>query len=355
MANQPSNQFGTNDISLFRTWYEKWVYAGWPFSGSGGSSSLSTGNTPIISDMRNWNPINDYSLEVAVEMVQGSQNANVLLNWTADPQNYLNGGNNAGTTSAFRGGGRQMETAIRAVQSMQMSLANNNPTAQASWQTSYAASLRRLTVAEKLAAQDKGLQGYELTELENEALRQLHIASDGGALKDLINKGSQPFWWPRVQQALYYNRFQEHPWDWKSISVSSSGATPVQYNAASAKGSAGRALILTGLIATGAPNVTLNLVRDGQGSSTSGYKITNLAGWAQADDQPWDVWIPATSYLALNLALGPGNSATTTCNLGIRVATLEIDEILAVQLGLVRSPSALQNPDTYWKTIVGLV
>jgi hypothetical protein len=32
-----------------------------------------------------------------------------------------------------------------------------------------------------------------------------------------------------------------------------------------------------------------------------------------------------------------------------------LDEILAVQFGLVTTPSELQNPDTYWRTIVGWV
>lgn len=354
MPSQPSNQFGTNDISLFRRWYEKWIYTGWPFAGSDGASSLGIGNTPLISDMRGWNPADGATLEVAVEMLQGSQNASVLLNWIADPQNYLNGGNNAGYTSAFRGGARLMDTSIRAVQSFQVSLQNNNPAAQAGWQTNYAASIRRLTVAEKLAAQAQGLQGYDLTDIEKEALRQLNIAGDGGAVADLIHKGSQPFYWDRVLGAVYRNRMQEEPWDFQSISVSSSGATPLQYKSAR-RGAEGRVLILTGLLAPGAPNVTLNLVRDGQGQSTAGYKVANVAGWAQTDDQPWDVWIPAMDYLTLNFALGPGNAGPTTANIGVRVATVELSEVLACQFGLVRSASALQNPDTFWKTIVGLV
>ena len=361
MPSQPNYQFGTDAISLFRLWYEKWVYTTWPLAGgTTGASSLGVGSTPIINDMRRWNPHDQYTLQAEIEMVQGTQNANTLLTWTADPQNYLNGGNNTGSTAAFRGGVRQMATSIRAVQSLQMAIQNNNPAAVANYQLNYAASLRHLTVAEKLAAQAQGLQGYDLTGLEKEALKQLGLTAPGGtlptggALAELINKGSQPFLWRRVQQAIYENRFQEHPWDWRSISVDSSGGTPVQYQGAR-NGLEGRVLILTGLIAEGGPNLTLNLQRDGQGSSTAGYRITNLAGWAQADDSPWDLWIPAKDNLTFNLSLGPGNSGTTTANLGIRVATLELDEILAVQFGLVTTPSELQNPDTYWRTIVGWV
>jgi hypothetical protein len=354
MPSQPNNQFGTNSIATFRYWYEKWIYVGWPFAGSGGASSLGVGNTPLISNMMQWNPQDEATLEVSIDMLQGSQDASVLVNWIADPANVLNFGNNYGATSAFRGGARQTQTSIRAVTTLQLSAQNNNAAAQAGWQTNYAASIRHLTVAEKLAAQANGLSGYDLTGIEQEALRQLNIASDGGALKDLINKGSQPFYWQRVLSALYYNRIQEWPWDWNSISVSSSGATPLQYNAARS-GMQGRVPILTGLIVPGAPNVTLNLQRDGQGASNAGFKVTNLAGWAQTDDEPWDLWMPARDQLILNFALGPGNAVTTTCNIGTRVATVELDEILAVHFGLVKSASSLQNPDTFWKTLVGWV
>jgi len=352
------NAFGAAQAQLARYYYERAVFTGWPFAGSGGASSLPTGTTPLFAASR-WNLPGKPTWQAALEMLQVSpQTAGVKVLWAADSSSQLNPVND-GDASAVRAGNRQMRVYVPGVDSLSLSLRNTTGAPVSGWQTNYAVSMRRLTALDKLMAQRAGYGGagtrYDLMAEEQAALNALGTTSVTGLqqMKALEQKGTMPLSIERIMQGVYLNHLLGGPADLIPVVATSGDTIAAQYNAAMdpSDPTAGRFLVLTDLSVEGAPNVTVTIDRDGD----NGYLQVNAAAFTQADDEPWHLWIPAVDHLTIHVTQGPGNNApSTNTALRVRVLTLEMNDVVAVQFGRITQPSDLPG-QLYYKVVAGVV
>lgn len=341
--------FSNDQAIKARYYYERLPYTGWPFAGTGGASSLAT-NTTTLFYVAYWNlPSEPSTWRAQLEMIQATQNTSVTLQWESDPQNQLN--NTAdGTTSALPAGTRQQPLFIGGVQSLKLTLNNSSGAAISGWQTNYSVGMKKLTVAEKLLAKRANLQGYSLSALEKQALKEVCMSQD--ELMALVAKGTLPLGIERIQQGIYENRVLSASTDlwYPQATTTANPFAKYETKYDPSRPTEGRFGIVTEISIEGSDNVTLTLDRDGQ----QNYMGVNGAAFVQADDSPWQVWIPFLSYANFNVALGPGASSSTNVGIRIKVLEVEMSDVIAVQFGKIQHPSQLARPDVYWKTILGV-
>lgn len=350
--------FTTDQAQRARYALETLVYTGWPFAGTGGASSLGTGTTSLI-NATEWNESGKPTWRASVSMVQATQTSNVALTWTADPPDTssFGFGSQPGPTLALPSGVRQARAKIAAVNTLTLALANTSGAAVASYQGNYGVTMQRLTAVDKLLAQRNGMQGsgwYALTPEEQSAVESLGAVPGHEAdwLERQEASGYLPVSADDMKRRLYDNRIVEDAPDLWSVSATSSQAGFASYDARMQTATRGMFPILTELAVEGATNVTVLVNRDNQ----LGYLSVNGAGFAQTDDAPWSLWIPATTRLSLQSVAGPGNTATTTsANIRVRVAWCSMSEILAVLFGRITARNQLPQPGVYDAAIAGLL
>jgi hypothetical protein len=352
--------FTTAQAQGARYHLETLIYTGWPFAGTGGASSLPSGQTQIA-NASSWNVEGKPAWRADLDMIQATQSPNVHLTWSADPGNQINFGVQTGTTQAARAGVRQMtDVRISAVDTLSASLDNTTSSAISGWQTNYSVTMRRLTAVDKILARRDGLVSpwYQLTPDEQEALRNLGITNARGQVTtsgqqrvdELVAKGTLPLSRRRIVDGLYRNRMYEEPPDlWYPLATSVDNPF-AQYRAAMTDATRGRFLVLHTLAVEGAPDVTVTVDRDGQAA----YMSVAGSAFAQSDDEAWHPWIPATDYLNFHVILGPGG---TQGNVAIRigVAAVSMSQYLAVLFGRVQSRTQLSRPTIYDQAVAGLM
>lgn len=366
-----SLQFGINQAQNARYSYERVLYTGWPFAGTGGASSLNNGTTSLF-NAQQWNPVQGFTWQSRIEMLQTTQNANVNLTWSADGKPNVG----PGTTAAYPGNTRQQRVNVNGVHSLSLSLTNTSGAPITPWQTNYAVAMKRLTAAEKVLYQRAGRteSEYLLNAAEIEALKNLDIVetttqngkrvpvldangqpivkSSGAAqLKALIEKGTQPLGIERVMSGLYDNRVLSEQTDAYPLSVTAADQTfgyTANFNAA--QPTQGTFLVLSEIAVEGATNATITVDRDGQ----PGYMQLNGEAFAQTNEEPWHVWVPATQYLTFHVTNGPGATGTNAANIRVKIVEVEMSEVIAVQFGLVHHANDLTKPDVYYKTLAGI-
>lgn len=358
--------FSAQQAQLAKYAYERLVYTPWPFAGTGTAPSLSTLTTQLF-QTSSWNSKGSPTWQAAIEMVQTMQNSQVNLLWTNDQQNRINS-QNTGQTNAARSGQRQMPTYRPAVDSISLSIQNLTGAAVSPWNTAYAMGMRRLYAVDKLLARRANItsQGgwYNLTPAETEALKSLDLQSKDGAIDEsglaqmmaLVDKGTQPVSIQRLMTGVMDNREMDGGFDLFYPDVSASDNQFATYDAQMdpVDPTRGRFVVLTDIALEGGSmadnNVTITVDRD----NDKAYVQLQGGAFQQSDDEPWHLWVPAVDALKFHVVQGP-NSAVTQVPIRIRVLEFEMSEILAVQFGLVTTPTALTKPSVYYKTIVGLV
>ena len=347
-----ATSFGKTQAQLARYAYERLVYTVGPFS-------LLAGTNPVFSASK-WNAGNA-TWQARLEMIQGTQNDQVQLLWTADPQNQTNA-LNQGYTAALPAGVRQQEMLLAGVNSMQVQVANTSGATINNFQTNYAVAMKRLTAADKLLAKEAGLAGnaYELSTQEVQALAELNLVktdAQGSAvvtksgraqLDELVAKGTQPVGLERIMAGLWANRDLGSPADlfYPQASAADNPFATYQANMGGGDPTKGRFLVLTEIAMPGGPDATLTVDRDGQ----LGYMMLNGAAFAQADDAPWKVWVPAVDYLTFHVTT---TGAPANVPVRLRVMALEMSEVLAVLFGLA-APAQVHGK-TWAKAIAGVV
>lgn len=354
--------FDTSRAQLVRSPIETLTYTGWPFDGTGGSSSLSTGTTPLV-NAQGWNDRSKPTYMASVDMIQTSQNSQVTITYAVDPNDQVGGfGQAPGYTSAARGGLRQTRTRIAAVDTLQMSLVNSTGVAQSPWQTNLAVTMRRLTAAEKVLAQRDGLSGgadhwYQLTPQEQQALQNLGMVDAKGNVTQTgldrlaanVAAGFLPMSAEKILQGFYGGRIYQQPPDFYAPSAASSLAGFAQYKAVFQSATVGRFPVLTGITFPTAPNATLTVDRDGQAS----YATVQGAAFADTSQDPWPFFLPAMNYLNLNIQTGPGGAGGAAPVL-VEVAVVSMSEILAVWFGRVTRREDLSDPFLYDMAVAGM-
>lgn len=364
-------QFGISQAQSARYYYERLLYTGWPFAGTGGASSLNNGTTSLF-NAQAWNPVQGFTWQSRLEMLQTTQNSGVNLTWSADGKANVG----PGTTSAFAANLRQQRLNVNGVHSLSLSLVNTTGSAVAGWQTNYAVGMKRLTAAEKVlyqragrteseyslnAAEQAALVALDMLEMTTQNGKRVPVLDQNGnpvvkrsgaaQLKDLIEKGTAPIGIERVMSGLYDNRvLQERDAAYSVAATSADQTFGFSANFDAAHPTQGTILVLTEIAVEGAPNATITVDRDGQ----PGYMQVNGEAFAQTNDEPWHVWVPATQYLTFHAALGPGGSGSVTTPVRVKILEVEMSDVIAVQFGLVHHANDLSKPDVYYKSLVGL-
>ncbi len=347
-----TTQFGTNQAQGAKYHYERLVY-------TLGSTALATGKTPVFTAQQ-WNRMGSTYPEwqARLEWFEVTQNADVTLQWTADPQN-TRGVQNPGFTYAARNGEQRQRLLIEGVQQLDLNLNNTSGSAIDSFQLNYAVGMRHLLAADKLMRQQAGLSGYSLTKNEEDAAVQLGFGvqtpsgfawTDKG-IEGLVNKGTLPLGIDRMMDAIYKNRILSEStelWYPQSSTADNPFAT---YNANLSGLAKGTFPVLTGIAIENAPNVNVAVDRDGQ----LGYMNVNGPAYVQADDQMWDCWIPALNYLTFHVINNTGNSAAANVGIRLRIATVAMSEVLAILYGRIITVTEAANPHAYYKTLMGLL
>ena len=348
--------FTKTQAQLAQYLYEELVYTAGPLPSPG----LAAGATPLFS-ADNWNQRGRPTWQAAITMLQATQNPAVALTWQADQQALLNQ-SQPGYTQALRAGLRQTPTYVPAVSKLALTLSNATGAAIANWQTNYAIAMRRLTAAEKLLAQEAGLtdSAYGLTAEESQALTQLDLIDQQGRvtktglqqLDELLGKGTLPRSLARLLDGIEQNRMTQSPADLWGVPVTSADNPWTSYVAQMdpLDPTKGRFLVLREIAVEGASSVVINVDRDGQ----LGYVTLNGAAFAQQDDEPWHLWVPALDHLTFHITLAPG-AAPTTAYVRLRVEAVEMSDVLAVLFGRVTHPDQVGSPKTYYRALAGLV
>ena len=347
-----TTQFGTNQAQNAKYHYERLVY-------TYGSTTLATGKSPVFSAQQ-WNHggATYPEWQARLEWFAASQNADVTLKWTADPQNSR-GVQNPGFTEAARASTQGQNLLIEGVQQLDLNLDNTSGSTVANWQLNYAVAMRKLLAADKLMRQQAGLSGYALTNQEMAAAVALGFGVQTGngfawtdkGIEGLVNKGTLPLGMDRLMDAIYKNRTLSTTEDlW--YPQSSTGDNPfATYNADLSGLAKGTFPVLTGIAIEGAPNVNVTVDRDGQ----LGYMQVNGAAYVQANDAMWDCWVPAMSYLTFHVINNVGNSVAANVGIRLRIATLSMSEVLAILYGRITNPAEATSDSAYYKTLMGLL
>lgn len=325
--------------------------------------SLPPGSITLI-NARNWNQRGGDIWQVDLDTIWTTQHAQVVLGITGDSQDLLNRVGQ-GYTIGYRAGYRANRQRFPVVSSLSVVLSNLSGAAISNWATTLRFTIRRLTAAEKLLAMRAGLvAGYWLTEEERAALQRLGVVDSRGnltctgeqELQRLVDKGTQPISLRRYIMGLYEARITQEIVDafYPTVQPQATPADPgvpivTYYARMESDPTRGRFLVLRG-VGVGSPtNALLTVDRDNQ----LGYWQVSLAGFQQQDNEDWEVWIPALDSLVVRLAIPYGGSAAPVA-LRLRVAMIEMSEILAVRMGRV-TRDQLSNPQVYDKALVGLV
>ena len=347
-----TTQFGTNQAQDAKYHYERLVY-------TYGSTTLATGKSPVFTAQQ-WNRGGSVYPEwqARLEWFETTQNADVFLQWTADPQN-TRGVQNPGNTYAARSGEQRQRMQIEGVQQLDLNLNNTSTAAIDTFQLNYAVGMRHLLAADKLMRQQAGLSGYSLTKQEEDAAIQLDfgvMTANGFAwtakgIEGLVNKGTLPLGMDRLMEAIYKNRIlsvSEEMWYPQSSTADNPFAT---YNANLSGLAKGTFPVLTGIAIENSPNVNVTVDRDGQ----LGYMQVNGAAYVQANDAMWDCWVPAMNYLTFHVTNNTGNSTTANVGVRLRIATLSMSEVLAILYGRITAATEATNAGVYYKTLMGLL
>lgn len=326
-------------------------------------TSLPVGATTLV-NVRNWNQRGGDVWQVDLDTIWTTQHAQVVLGISGDSQDLLNRVGQ-GVTAAYRAGFRANRQRFPVVSSLSVVLANQSGATISNWATALRFTIRRLTAAEKLLALRAGLTaGYWLTDEERAALQRLDIVDSRGnltrtgeqELQRLVDKGTQPISLKRMIMGLYEARVTQEIVDtfYPTVQPQATPSDPGQpivtyYARMEANPTRGRFVVLRGVGVGASTTAILTVDRDGQ----LGHWQVSLAAFQQADNEDWEVWLPALDSLTVRLAMPYGGSPAPVA-LRLRVAMVEMSEVLAVRMGRV-TRDQLPNPQVYDKALVGLV
>lgn len=322
--------FSQSQAFAAKYWYEKLQYTWGPQTLAGGATPV---NTPIFSVSRvNRTEIPQWVAELS--NIGATQNASVALDFTFD-RHRIPALSSQGFTNAMPAGLRSMlPDAVGATGSMSLTAQNSSGGSIANFQFNYQVAMRRLTVADKLVA---GIDKFTADELE--ALNDKSIDVRG-----LIDKGiGHPIPIEDQIRRTYKNRAKV---DFRLLHVDASTSDAAFLTIRASEFGQDRFLVLRELAIEGGAAVTVSVDRD----DDINYMGVNGAAFAEADDRPWDVFIPALHYLTFHIQATAPVSAVP-----IRIVVWHVkwSNILRVRFGLAGRGDVPDN--TYLRAIAGVV
>ena len=176
--------FTTSTIQAVQSPLEILWWTGWPFDGTGGADSLSTGITQLV-QCQNWNRTGSPTLQAAITALQSSQLASANYTYSADPADQQSFGQGTGDTSVAQTGTRIMPSRVQGVYTLTSQINNQTGSANTTYQLNFQTAVQRLTAMDKLFYQQLGRQGngaYVLTNQETQALQNLNMMNAAGQL-----------------------------------------------------------------------------------------------------------------------------------------------------------------------------
>lgn len=322
--------FSQAQAALARYWYERTIY-------THGPAALAAGPSPIFTASAWTNPQNPEWMAALIGL-SVTQHPGVQLQWIYDKKT-ANQSAAQGYTSAAPAGLRRMPVMAPAVE--QLTLIANNLTGApiAGWQCNYEIAMQRLTVADKI------LYGYKLSAADEQILKKL--GKDGKReVTDLVARGTSPIPISSQLERTVENRsLGDHS---ASGLYHVSGGMCLAF--ATAMSTSDEFLVLREIAVEGggalAQQLTVMVDRDEDLS----YLQLNAQAFAQTDDQPWRVFVPAMRSLTFRVA---GSPLLTNVPIRIKVERFRISNLLKVRFGLATTPESVPG-DTYAKVWAGI-
>jgi hypothetical protein len=278
-----ANTFDQSQIDKGRYGYQKQTYT-W------GPATLAVGSTQVFS-VQNWNPMNgDVNKICILESLAATQNANVQLQWRYDNQQSDTA---QGWTDAFPAGLRRLPT--RAIAAKQLILTANNLSGGtiASFQLNYEVSVQSLTSMQRL------FLGFALTSADKAALAEIanNEKDINSKVTELLNKGTKPNSFESIYNALFASRRLSNP----DMAIPFHLTIPTGGTVSQARNiqvPSGLIYVLRGISMEGASAVTVNIDRD---NDSSYVQDLNGAAWVQADELPWNFFMPFKDHISISI------------------------------------------------------
>lgn len=320
--------FSQQQAFAAKYWYERLQYTWGPRDVSAGAT------VPAFSVQRiNKTEIPEWS--ATLSGVAATQNSNLALGFSFDNRSIpaLAG---QGQTNALPAGVREEDFLwLPAVRSLALHVQNQNlGAALNNIQLNYQVVLRRLTVADKL------LLGIEqFTQDEQDALNEKSLD-----VRALVEKGTHPIPSAAQIERTYANRLLFSTV--RLLHVDADTADTSFLTVRSSEAGPGTFLVLRELAVEGGANVVVSVDRD----DDYNYMGVNGAAFVEADDRPWDVFVPALNFLTFHI-----QAPAPVADVPVRIVIwhLRLSEILRVRFGLVRRGELPDN--TYLRAIAGVV
>jgi hypothetical protein len=266
-------------------------------------------------------------------------NAGVQLRWTYD-SDTSGQGTAQGYTDAAPAGLRRMAISAPAVK--QLSLVANNTTGApvAGFRLNYEVQMRRLSVVEKL------LRGYNLNSQDQKMVALL--GPEGlRQVTDLVERGTSPIDITTQLQRTWLNRrLKDHSGSGLYHATAGANTTFATIMAAQ-----GEVLVLEELAVEGGSALGSTLTVYVDRDEDENYMQVTGNNFAQADDAPWQVMVPALRSLTFRAASSGAPLANVPIR--IRVGRYRLSNLLKVRLGLAKGPDEVPG-DTFAKVMVGI-
>jgi len=321
--------FGQSQAFAAKYWYEKLQYTWGPQTLSGGAAPV---DTPIFSVSRlNRTDVPLWAAEFSG--LAATQNADVSLDFAFD-RHRIPALVNQGFTDVMPAGLRIMlPDPIRAIGNISLVARNASGGDIAAFQLNYQVAMRRLTVADKLVM---GIDKFTAEELE--ALNDKSIDVRG-----LVEKGIHPIPIEDQIRRTYKNRARV---DFRLLHVDASTSDTAFLTVRASEFGSDRFLVLRELAVEGGAAVVVSVDRD----DDYNYMGVNGPAFAEADDRPWDVFVPALSHLTFHI-----QAAASVTDVPIRIVVWHVkwSNILRVRFGLAGRRDVPDN--TYLRAIAGVV
>jgi len=318
--------FSQNQAFSAKYWYERLQYT-W------GPQTLNTGNTPVF----NVSKLNSTQVPQWVAELSGiaaTQNANVFLDIAFD-RNSIPALVNQGATDALPSGVRSYSgLLVRATRNMSLQMQNLGFSSIDNFQLNYQVAMRRLTVADKIL-----LGISQFTQDEQDALRNKSIDIEG-----LVSRGAIPIPIETQIERTYRNRLIYSEERLLHVDADLSDTSFLTIRASETGGDS--FLVLRHIAIEGGASVVVSVDRD----EDSNYMGVNGAAFVDADDRPWDVFVPALRYLTFHIQ---ANSIIQGVPIRIVVWHVKLSDILRIRFGLVGRGQV--PDDLYLRVIAGVV
>ena len=319
-------QFGQDQAFRAKYWYERLQY-------TAGPAAINTGSNPVFSVNR-INKTETPAWVATLESIAATQNGSVALDFTFD-RRRIPALVNQGLTDALPSGMRSAAMRLPAVKNMSLVAYNYGTSAVNNFIINYQVSLRRLTVADKLLM---GIDNFTKDELD--ALNDKSIDVRG-----LVEKGIHPIPVQAQVERTYMNRILYE--DTRTLHVDALTSDQSFLTIRSSESGPDTFLVLREIALEGTPSVILSVDRD------EDYNYMGVIGSAflDADDRPWDVFVPALNYLTFHIQAV--SAPVTAVPVRVRVWHCKLSNLMRVRFGLAHRGDVPDN--TYLRAIAGVI